>query len=62
MNAEAGQSLGIEKSSEAQSKIVNADVAKESSDLKRGQILQQHKTPMPAQTNDQAELPLKSIG
>lgn len=53
---------GIEKLSEARSRIADADVAKESSDLRRGQILQQYQTAMLAQTNDQAGLALKLIG
>ncbi|MBC7421742.1 MAG: flagellin FliC [Bdellovibrio sp.] len=52
----------IEKLSEARSKIADADVAKESSDLRRGQILQQYQTSMLQQTNERSGLALKLIG
>lgn len=61
-SAENTLSGGIEKLSEARSKIGDADIAKESSDLRREQIIQQYQTAMLAQSNDQAGVALKLIG
>ncbi len=61
-SAQSTLSSSIEKLTEARSRIADADVAKESSDLRRGQILQQYQTAMLAQTNEQSGLALKLIG
>jgi flagellin len=52
----------IEKLSEAKSKISDADVAKESSDLRRNQIIQQYQTSMLSIANEQSGSALKLIG
>ena len=55
-------SSNIEHISDARSKIADADLAKEVSDVRRGQILNQYQTSMLQQSNDQAGLALKLIG
>ncbi|MFZ3231305.1 MAG: flagellin [Pseudobdellovibrio sp.] len=57
-------SLGsrIEGLSNARSKVADSDLAKEISDLRRGQILQQYQASMLQQVNDQAGLALKLVG
>ncbi len=61
-SAEANLATGVEKLSEARSRLADADIAKEASDLRKGQILQQYQTAMLAQANDQAGFALKLIG
>lgn len=60
----AQNSLGanIEHLSEAKSRISDTDIAKEVSDVRRGQILNQYQTSMLAQANEQSGLALKLIG
>ena len=60
----ADNNLGsqIENLSNARSRINDADLAKEVSDVRRGQILQQYQTSMLAQANEQGSLALKLIG
>lgn len=60
----ADNTLGsqIENLSNAKSRISDADLAKEVSDVRRGQILQQYQTSMLAQANEQSSLALKLIG
>ncbi len=52
----------IEHITNARSKIADADLGKEVSDVRRGQILNQYQTSMLQQSNDQAGLALKLIG
>jgi flagellin len=61
-SAENSIAANVESLSKARSQIADADVAKEVSDLRRGQILQQYQTSMLQQVNDQAGLGLKLIG
>ena len=60
----ADNNLGsrIENLSNARSRINDADLAKEVSDVRRGQILQQYQTSMLAQANEQGSLALRLIG
>lgn len=60
----ADNNLGaqIENLSSARSRINDADLAKEVSDVRRGQILQQYQTSMLALANEQGSLALKLIG
>lgn len=51
----------IENISAARSRIADADVAKEASEARRGQVLQQYQTMMLQQVNEQASLGLKLI-
>ncbi|OFZ31605.1 MAG: hypothetical protein A2622_03210 [Bdellovibrionales bacterium RIFCSPHIGHO2_01_FULL_40_29] len=60
----ADNTLGsqIENLSIARSRIADADIAKEVSDMRRGQILQQYQASALAQANEQSGLALKLIG
>lgn len=61
-SAQNNLGVGIEKLSAARSQIADADLGKEVSDVRRGQILQQYQSSMLQQANDQAGLALKLIG
>lgn len=61
-SAQNNLGVGIEKISAARSRIADADLGKEASDFRKGQILQQYQSSMLQQANDQAGLALKLIG
>lgn len=61
-SAENALGSNIENLSNAKSRIADADVGKEVSDLRRGQILQQYQTSMLQQANEHTGLALKLIG
>lgn len=61
-SAETNLSSHVENLTRAHSQIADADIAKEISDLRRGQILQQYQTTMLQQVNEQAGLSLRLIG
>ncbi len=52
----------IENVSQARSRIADADLAKEVSDVRRGQVLQQYQSAMLQEANGQASMALKLIG
>lgn len=60
-SAENSIAAHVESLSKARSQIADADIAKEVSDLRRSQILQQYQTTMLQQVNEQAGLSLKLI-
>jgi flagellin len=61
-SAQNNLGVGIEKLSAARSQIADTDLAKEVTNVRRGQILQQYQSSMLQQANDQAGLALKLIG
>ncbi len=61
-SAENTLGSNIEHLTNARSRVADADVAKEISDVRRGQILQQYQTSMLQQANEQTGLALKLIG
>ena len=61
-SAQNNLGVGIEKLSAARSQIADADLGKEVSEVRRGQILQQYQSSMLQQANDQAGLALKLVG
>ncbi len=61
-SAQANLGTQIENLSAARSKIADADLTKEVSDVRRGQILQQYQSTMLQEANNQAALSLKLIG
>lgn len=52
----------IENTSAARSQIADADLAKETTDVRRGQIIQQYQSAMLQEANNQTGLALKLIG
>lgn len=52
----------VENTSAARSQIADADLAKETTDVRRGQIIQQYQTAMLQEANNQTGLALKLIG
>jgi flagellin len=52
----------IENLSSAKSRISDADLAKEVSDVRKGQILQQYQSSMLNEANNQGAMALKLIG
>ncbi len=52
----------IENLTNAKSRVADADIGKEVSDVRRGQILQQYQTSMLQQANEQTGMALKLIG
>lgn len=52
----------VENISAARSQIADADLAKETTDVRRGQIIQQYQTAMLQEANNQTGLALKLIG
>lgn len=61
-SAQTNLGTQIENLSSARSKIADADLSKEVSDVRRGQILQQYQSAMLQEANNQAGLSLKLIG
>lgn len=61
-SAENALGSNIENLSNAKSRIADADIGKEVSDLRRGQILQQYQTSMLQQANEHTGIALKLIG
>lgn len=61
-SAENTLGSNIEHLTNARSRVADADLAKEVSDVRRGQILQQYQTSMLQQANDQSGIALKLIG
>lgn len=61
-SAQTNLGAQIENLSAARSKIADADLSKEVSDVRRGQILQQYQSSMLQEANNQAALSLKLIG
>lgn len=60
-SAQTNLGTQIENLSSARSKIADADLTKEVSDVRRGQILQQYQSTMLQEANNQAALSLKLI-
>lgn len=61
-SAQSNLGTQIENVSAARSKIADADLPKEVSDVRRGQILQQYQSAMLQEANNQAGMALKLIG
>lgn len=61
-SAQTNLGTQIENLSSARSKIADADLTKEVSDVRRGQILQQYQSSMLQEANNQMALSLKLIG
>lgn len=61
-SAQTNLGAQIENLSAARSKVADADLSKEVSDVRRGQILQQYQSSMLQEANNQASLSLKLIG
>lgn len=61
-SAQDNLGVQIENLSAAKSRIADADIAKEVSEVRRGQIMQQYQTTMLQEANNQAGMALKLIG